>query len=133
MGSKEFLASCEKGSTQNINEVYLQVVWELAPKNQCNSPWKTKLAVEVATLLFNSSMSCTFKAIADVVEVTVTQSMMPQWDDIDKKRTYEKLWKLKKKTKTKRIKLRRGNEKKQHKHYKSATWKLFEKVNSFLQ
>ena len=26
LGSKEFLASCEKGSTQNINEVYHQVV-----------------------------------------------------------------------------------------------------------
>ena len=31
LGSKEFLASCEKGSTQNVNEGYHQVVWKLAP------------------------------------------------------------------------------------------------------
>ena len=32
LGSKEFLASCEKGSTQNVNEAYHQLVWKLAPK-----------------------------------------------------------------------------------------------------
>ena len=31
LGSKEFLASCEKGNTQNVNEAYHQVVWKLAP------------------------------------------------------------------------------------------------------
>ena len=54
-------------------------------------------------------MQCTFKAIADVVGVTVTQKMATQWDDIDKKRTTEKLWKLKGETKTKRKKLKGGN------------------------
>ena len=49
-------------------------------------------------------MHCTFKAIADVLGVTVTQNMMKQWDDIDKKRTTEKLWKLKEKTKRKKLK-----------------------------
>ena len=61
--------------TQNVNETYHQMVWKLAPKEQCNSPWKIKLAVEVATLLINSGMQCTFKAITDVAGVTVTQNM----------------------------------------------------------
>ena len=127
--SKQFLASCEKGSTQNLNEAYHQVVWKLAPKEQYNSPWEIKLVVEVATLLFNSSMQCTFKTIAHVVGVTVTQNMTTQWDDIDKKRTTEKLWKLKKETKTKRKKFKRGNIKKQEAfshtegdHYKSGAF-----------
>ena len=47
-------------------------------------------------------MQCTFKAIADAVGVTVTQNVTTQWDDIDKKRKTEKLWKLKEETKTKR-------------------------------
>ena len=54
------------------------MVWKLAPKEQCNSPWKIKLAVEVATLLINSGMQCTFKAITDVAGVTVTQNMTTQ-------------------------------------------------------
>ena len=91
LGSKEFLVSCEKGSTQKKNEAYHQVVWKLAPKVQYNSPCEIKLAVEGATLLFNSGMQYTFKAIANVVGVTATQNMTMLWDDIDKKRTTEKL------------------------------------------
>ena len=102
LGNKEFIASCEKGSTQNVNETYHQVVWELSPKEQYNSLWEIKLAVEVATLLFNSSMQCIFNANDDVVGVTVTQNMTRQWADIDKKRKTEKLWRLKEETKTKR-------------------------------
>ena len=82
------------------------MVWKLAPKEQCNSPWKIKLAVEAATLLINSGMQCTFKAITDVAGVTVTQNMTTQQDDIDKKRPTEKLWKLNKETKTENIKTR---------------------------
>ena len=91
LGSKEFLVSCEKGSTQKKNEACHQVVWKLAPKVQYNSPCEIKLAVERATLLFNSGMQYTFKAIANVVGVTATQNMTMLWDDIDKKRTTEKL------------------------------------------
>ena len=32
LGSKEFLASCEDVKTQNVNESYHYVVWNLAPK-----------------------------------------------------------------------------------------------------
>ena len=56
LGSKEFLASCEKESTQNVNEAYHQVVWKLAQKEPYNSPLEIKLVVEVATILFNSGM-----------------------------------------------------------------------------
>ena len=91
LGSKEFLANCEKRSTWNVNEAYHQVVWKLAPKEQYNSPWEIKLAVAIITLLFNSGMQCIFKAISNVVVVTVTQNVATQWDDIEKKRTTEKL------------------------------------------
>ena len=74
-------------------------------------------------------MQCTFKAIADAVGVTITQNMTMRWDDIDKKRTTEKLWKLKEEIKTKRKKLKRGNIKKQQafshnegEHYKSGAF-----------
>ena len=36
LGSKEFLASCEDDKTQNVNESYHHVVWNLAPKEQLN-------------------------------------------------------------------------------------------------
>ena len=74
-------------------------------------------------------MQCTFKTIVDVVGVTVTQNMTTQWDDIVKKRTTGKLWKLKQETKTKRKKMKRRNIKKQQAfshteggHYKSGAF-----------
>ena len=45
LGSKEFLASCEDGKTQNVNESYHHVVWNLAPKEQLNSPLEIKINV----------------------------------------------------------------------------------------
>ena len=36
LGSKEFLANCEDGKTQNVNKSYHHVVWNLAPKEQLN-------------------------------------------------------------------------------------------------
>ena len=37
LGGKEFLASCEDGKTQNVNESYHHVVWNLAPRERCYS------------------------------------------------------------------------------------------------
>ena len=45
LGSKEFLASCEDVKTQNVNESYHHVVWNLAPKEQLNSPLEIKINV----------------------------------------------------------------------------------------
>ena len=45
LGSKEFLANCEDGKTQNVNESYHHVVWNLAPKEQLNSPLEIKINV----------------------------------------------------------------------------------------
>ena len=36
LGSKEILARCEDGKTQNVSESYDHVVWNLAPKEQLN-------------------------------------------------------------------------------------------------
>ena len=44
-GSKEFLVSCKDGKTQNVNESYHHVVWNLAPKEQLNSPLEIKINV----------------------------------------------------------------------------------------
>ena len=104
--SKEFLASCEKGSTQNVNEAYHQLVWKLAPKEQYNSPWEISLAVEIATLLFNSGMQCTFKVVGDVVGVTVTQKNYDavgwHWNERNNRKTLETKWETKKKQKQKK-------------------------------
>ena len=126
--SKEFLASCEKESTQNVNEAYHQVVWKLTQKEQYNSPFEIKLVIDVATVVqqwyvvyIQSNCRC--------CGVTVTQNMTTQWNDIGKKRTTEKLRKLKEETKSKRKKLKRGTIKKQQafshtegEHYKSCAF-----------
>ena len=101
LGSKEFLANCEDGKTQNVNESYHHVVWNLAPKEQLNSPLEIKLAVEIATLLFNSGMKSTYNSIFIDAGTTVSENMLLQWEDMDNKWKQEKLWKQKEETKSK--------------------------------
>ena len=94
MGSKEFLASCEDSKTQNVDESYHHVVWNLAPKEQLNSPLEIKLAVEIATL-FNIGIKSTYNSIFIDAGITVSENMLLQWEDMDKKHKQEKLWKQK--------------------------------------
>ena len=95
LGSKKFLASCEDGKTQNVNESYHHVVWNLAPKEQLNSPLEIKLPVEIVTLLFNSGMKSTYNSIFIDTGITVSGNMLLQLEDMDNKRRQEKLWKQK--------------------------------------
>ena len=83
MGTKEFLTNCEDGKTQNVNESYHHVVWNLPPKEQLNSPLEIKLAVQIATLLFNSEMKSTYNSIFTDAGVTVSENMLLQWKDMD--------------------------------------------------
>ena len=46
-----------------------------------------KLAVEIATLLFNSGMKSTYNSIFIDAGITVSESMLLQWKDMDKKKT----------------------------------------------
>ena len=77
--------------------------WKLAPKEQYNSLWEISLAVEIASLLFNSGMQCTFKVIADVVWVTVTQKNYDavgwHWQEKNNRKTLETKREKKQKTK----------------------------------
>ena len=107
LGSKEFLTSCEDGKTQNVNEFYHYVVWNLAPKEQLNSPLEIKLAVEIATLLFNSEMKSTHNSIFIDAGITVSENMLLQWEDMDKKRKQEKPGKQKEEAKSKKKTLKR--------------------------
>ena len=81
---------------QNVNESYHHVVWNLTPKGQLNSPLEIKLAVEIATLLFNSRMKSTYNSIFIDAGINVSENMLLQWEDMENKRKQEKLWKQKK-------------------------------------
>ena len=107
LGSKEFLTSCEDDKTQNVNEFYHYLVWNLAPKEQLNSPLEIKLAVEIATLLFNSEMKSTHNSIFIDAGITVSENMLLQWEDMGNKRKQEKPWKQKEEAKSKKKTLKR--------------------------
>ena len=113
LGSKKFLASCEDGKIQNLNESYHHVVWNLALKEQLNSPLEIKLAVEIATFLLNSVMMSTYNSIFIDAGIIVSENMLLQWEDMDNKRKQEILWKQKEETKSKRKTLKRRNIKQQ--------------------
>ena len=118
-----------KTSKQNVNESYHHVVWNLAPKEQLNSPLEIKLAVEIATLLLNSRMKATYNSIFIDAGISVSENMLLQWEDMDDKRKQEKLWKQKEETKSKRKTLKWRNVKQQQgfvhsdcRQYKSAAF-----------
>ena len=80
-----------KTSKQNVNESYHHVVWNLAPKEQLNSPLEIKLAVEIETLLLNSGMKSTYNSIFIDTWISISENMLLQWEDMDDKRKQEKL------------------------------------------
>ena len=118
-----------KTSKQNVNESYHHVVWNLAPKEQLNSPLEIKLAVEIETLLLNSGMKSTYNSIFIDTWISISENMLLQWEDMDDKRKQEKLWKQKEETKSKRKTLKWRNVKQQQgfvhsdcQQYKSAAF-----------
>ena len=102
-----------KTSKQNVNESYHHVVWNLAPKEQLNSPLEIKLAVEIETLLLNSGMKSTYNSIFIDTWISISENMLLQWEDMDDKRKQEKLWKQKEETKSRRKALKQRNMKQQ--------------------
>ena len=66
-----------------------------------------KLAVEIATLLFNSRMKFTYNSVFIDAGINVSENMLLQWEDMENKRKQEKLWKQKEETKSKRKTLKR--------------------------
>ena len=101
------------GKTQNVNESYHHVVCNLVPKEQLNSPLDIKLAVEIATLLFNSGMKSTHNSIFIDAGITVSENMLLQWEDMDNKRKQEKPGKQKEEAKSKKKTLKRRKIKQQ--------------------
>ena len=77
-GKQEFLAACVNARTQSLNESYHHVVWSLAPrmllapKESHVSPLETKLAVQVATLLFNKGVHKCFTNIFHSIDMNLT-------------------------------------------------------------
>ena len=72
-----------------------------------------KVAVQIATLLFNSGMKSTYNSIFIDAGIIVSENMLLQWEDMDNKRKQENLWKQKEETKSKRKTLKRRNIKQQ--------------------
>ena len=72
-----------------------------------------KLAVEIATLLFNSEMKSTHNSIFIDAGITVSENMLLQWEDMDKKRKQEKPGKQKEEAKSKKKTLKRRKIKQQ--------------------
>ena len=66
-----------------MNESYLHVVWNLAPKEQVNSPSEIKLAVEIIALLFNTGFKSTYNFIFGDAGITVSENMLLQQKDTD--------------------------------------------------
>ena len=107
LSKKEFLAACEEVKTQNLNECYHGVVWSLAPKNQYVSPSETKLAVGIATLLFNQGSEKTFVDICDAIGCSVNKNMKLQWASIDKSKELNRHKRQKESSKKRRKVLKR--------------------------
>ena len=83
LGNVNFLATCEKCKTQNINEAYHNVVWMLAPISQYNFYYETQFAVYLATLLFNHGTYEIFQNVCKESNISVLTSMINQWKLID--------------------------------------------------
>ena len=83
LGNENFLATCEKCKTQNINEAYHNVVWMLAPISQYNFYYETQFAVYLATLLFNHGTYEIFQNVCKESNISVLTSMINQWKLID--------------------------------------------------
>ena len=55
------LENCKDARTQNPNESFNHVIWNLAPKEQLVSPLETSLAINIAVSLFNSGLEATMQ------------------------------------------------------------------------
>ena len=86
LGSVEFLSACKHCRTQNVNESYHNVVWSMAPKSCYVSSAETKLAFELATLLFNKGHQRCLQDVCGEIGVTAHENMKNQWNltDIEK-------------------------------------------------
>ena len=69
LGKQEFLAAWVNSRAQNLNESYHHVIWSLAPEESHVSPLATKLADQVATLLFNEGVHKCFNKIFHFMDI----------------------------------------------------------------
>ena len=88
LADKNLLKGCECVSTQNQNESFHHVVWNIAHKESYTSTVENFLAVNLAVGLYNDGYESTMQYIMGLANITITENMVNSWKDIDRKRVY---------------------------------------------
>lgn len=106
LGNVEFLKGCERVATQNPNESFHHVIWNMARKDVYNSPSETSLAVNSAVGIYNDGFLVTLKSLFVKANIPTSENMRRSWEKIDEKRVKGGIYKdseeQKKKRKTRR-------------------------------
>ena len=110
LGNKNFFSACENCKTKNFNELHHHFAWSMALKDSYTSSLETKLAVELATLIFNKSFFSTLSELCKTLEFHVSERMNKQWKAIDSegkmKKTLQNRHQIKEQQKKKKKKTR---------------------------
>ena len=76
LGSPGFLAAVENCRTQNVNESFHHLVWQLAPKDTFTFlQSKTKCALHIAVILFNEGYASGLSELFNEMGITVSKNM----------------------------------------------------------
>ena len=104
------VANC---GTQNVNESFHHLVWQLAPKETYTPTNKTKCALFLAISLFSDGYASSLENVCELARMKVYENMKNQWNMFDSVKLYHKNFKKGEKTKTSRKKRKRKNLKNQ--------------------
>ena len=86
LGSPSFLSAVANCRTQNVNESYHHVVWQLAPKEIYTSTNKTKCAL----FLFSDGYASSLENICELARINVYENIKNQWNKFDSVKIYHK-------------------------------------------
>ena len=90
LGSPSFLSAVANCRTQNVNESFHHLVWQLAPKETYTSTNKTKCALFLAVSLFNDGYASSLGNICKLARIKVYENMKNQWNKFDSVKLYHK-------------------------------------------
>ena len=113
LGSPSFLSAVANCCTQNVNESFHHLVWQLAPKETYTSTNETKCALFLAVSLFNDGYASSLENICELARIKVYENMKNQWNKFDSVKLYHKNSQKGEKTKTSLKKRKRKNLKNQ--------------------
>ena len=94
-----FLSAVANCRTQNVNESFHHLVWQLAPKETYTSTNETKCALFLAVSLFSDGYASSLGNICELARIKVYENMKNQWSKFDSVKLYHKICKKMKKLK----------------------------------